>query len=213
MKNIKLLVATLLVTLTASAQFTQKALPYAYNALEPFVDAQTMEIHYSKHHAAYVKNLNTALAGTADEKLSLNEIFAKISTMPAAVRNNGGGHYNHELFWSVLTPEKNTKMSAELEKAINETFGSLDGLKEKLNAAGASRFGSGWAWLVEDENQDLKIVTTSNAANPLTQNLKPILVCDVWEHAYYIDVRNARPKFLENFWKLVNWNFVEENLA
>ena len=213
MKNIKLLVATLLVTLTASAQFTQKALPYAYNALEPFVDAQTMEIHYSKHHAAYVKNLNTALAGTADEKLSLNEIFAKISTMPAAVRNNGGGHYNHELFWSVLTPEKNTKMSAELEKAVNETFGSLDGLKEKLNAAGASRFGSGWAWLVEDENQNLKIVTTSNAANPLTQNLKPILVCDVWEHAYYIDVRNARPAYLENFWKLVNWDFVAENLA
>lgn len=122
-------------TLTASAQFTQKALPYAYNALEPFVDAQTMEIHYSKHHAAYVKNLNTALAGTADEKLSLNEIFAKISTMPAAVRNNGGGHYNHELFWSVLTPGENTKMSTELGKAVNETFGSLDGLERKIKCS------------------------------------------------------------------------------
>ncbi len=141
MKNIKLLVATLLVTLSASAQFTQKALPYAYNSLEPFVDAQTMEIHFSKHHAGYVKNLNKALEGTADEKLSLNEILAKVSSMSTAVRNNAGGHYNHELFWSVLTPEKNTKMSTELEKAINETFGSLDGLKEKLNAAGASRFG------------------------------------------------------------------------
>ena len=167
MKNIKLLVATLLVTLTASAQFTQKALPYAYNALEPFVDAQTMEIHYSKHHAAYVKNLNTALAGTADEKLSLNEIFAKVSTMPAAVRNNAGGHYNHELFWSVLTPEKNTKMSTELEKAVNETFGSLDGLKEKLNAAGASRFGSGWAWLVVTKEGKLVVSSTPNQDNPL----------------------------------------------
>ena len=167
MKDIKLLVATLLVTLTASAQFTQKALPYAYNALEPFVDAQTMEIHYSKHHAAYVKNLNTALAGTADEKLSLNEIFAKISTMPAAVRNNGGGHYNHELFWSVLTPEKNTKMSAELEKAVIETFGSFDVLKEKLNAAGASRFGSGWAWLVVTKEGKLVVSSTPNQDNPL----------------------------------------------
>ena len=194
MKNIKLLVATLLVTLTASAQFTQKALPYAYNALEPFVDAQTMEIHYSKHHAAYVKNLNTALAGTADEKLSLNEIFAKISTMPAAVRNNGGGHYNHELFWSVLTPEKNTKMSAELEKAVNETFGSLDGLKEKLNAAGASRFGSGWAWLVVTKEGKLVVSSTPNQDNPLMDIAEvkgtPIFGIDVWEHAYYLKYQN-----------------------
>ena len=209
MKNIKLLVATLLVTLTASAQFTQKALPYAYNALEPFVDAQTMEIHYSKHHAAYVKNLNTALAGTVDEKLSLNEMFAKISTMPAAVRNNGGGYYNHELFWSVLTPEKNTKMSAELEKAVNETFGSFDVLKEKLNAAGASRFGSGWAWLVVKDGK-LEITSTPNQDSPLMEGLTPILGLDVWEHAYYLNYRNVRPDYVDAFWNVVNWDKVNE---
>ena len=214
MKNIKLLVATLLVTITASAQFTQKALPYAYNALEPFVDAQTMEIHYSKHHAAYVKNLNTALAGTADEKLSLNEIFAKISTMPAAVRNNGGGHYNHELFWSVLTPEKNTKMSAELEKAVNETFGSLDGLKEKLNAAGASRFGSGWAWLVVTKEGKLVVSSTPNQDNPLMDIAEvkgtPIFGIDVWEHAYYLKYQNKRPDYVAAFFDVINWDKVEE---
>ena len=213
MKKMKLLVATLLLTITASAQFTQKALPYAYNALEPFVDAQTMEIHYSKHHAAYVKNLNTALAGTADEKLSLNEIFAKISTMPAAVRNNGGGHYNHELFWSVLTPEKNTKMSAELEKAVNETFGSLDGLKEKLNAAGASRFGSGWAWLVVNKEGKLEVISTANQDSPIMQGLKPILALDVWEHAYYLNYRNVRPNYIKAFFEIINWNKVNELYA
>lgn len=214
MKNIKLLVATFLVTLTASAQFTQKALPYAYNALEPFVDAQTMEIHYSKHHAAYVKNLNTALAGTADEKLSLNEIFAKISTMPAAVRNNGGGHYNHELFWSVLTPEKNTKMSADLEKAVNETFGSLDGLKEKLNTAGASRFGSGWAWLVVTKEGKLVVSSTPNQDNPLMDIAEvkgtPIFGIDVWEHAYYLKYQNKRPDYVSAFWNVINWRQVEK---
>ena len=214
MKNIKLLVATLLVTLTASAQFTQKALPYAYNALEPFVDAQTMEIHYSKHHAAYVKNLNTALAGTADEKLSLNEIFAKISTMPAAVRNNGGGHYNHELLWSVLTPEKNTKMSAELEKAVNETFGSLDGLKEKLNAAGASRFGSGWAWLVVTKEGKLVVTSTPNQDNPLMDIAEvkgtPIFGIDVWEHAYYLKYQNKRADYIEAFFNVIDWNVASD---
>lgn len=214
MKNIKLLVATLLVTLTASAQFTQKALPYAYNALEPFVDAQTMEIHYSKHHAAYVKNLNTALAGTADEKLSLNEIFAKVSTMPAAVRNNAGGHYNHELFWSVLTPEKNTKMSAELEKAVNETFGSLDGLKEKLNATGASRFGSGWAWLVVTKEGKLVVSSTPNQDNPLMDIAEvkgtPIFGIDVWEHAYYLKYQNKRADYIEAFFNVIDWNVASD---
>ena len=214
MKNIKLLVATLLVTLTASAQFTQKALPYSYNALEPFVDAQTMEIHYSKHHAAYVKNLNTALAGTADEKLSLNEIFAKVSTMTPAVRNNAGGHYNHELFWSVLTPEKNTKISAELEKAINETFGSFDVLKEKLNAAGASRFGSGWAWLVVTKEGKLAVTSTSNQDNPLMDIAEvkgtPIFGIDVWEHAYYLKYKNKRADYLTAIWYVINWDEVSK---
>jgi superoxide dismutase len=209
MKNIKCLVVLLLVTFSASAQFTQKALPYAYNALEPFVDAQTMEIHYSKHHAAYIKNLNAALVGTAVEKLSLNEIFAKISTLSPAVRNNAGGHYNHELFWSVLTPEKNTKMSTELENAINDTFGSLDKLKEKLNAAGASRFGSGWAWLVVTREGKLVVTSTANQDNPLMDVAEvkgtPIFGIDVWEHAYYLKYQNKRADYLSALWNVVNW--------
>lgn len=209
MKNIKCLVVLLLVTLSASAQFTQKALPYAYNALEPFVDAQTMEIHYSKHHAAYVKNLNAALVGTAAEKLSLNEIFAKVSTLSPAVRNNAGGHFNHELFWSVLTPEKSTKMSTELENAINDTFGSLDKLKEKLNAAGASRFGSGWAWLVVTKEGKLVVTSTANQDNPLMDVAEvkgtPIFGIDVWEHAYYLKYQNKRADYLSALWNLVNW--------
>ncbi len=209
MKNIKCLVVLLLVTLSASAQFTQKALPYAYNALEPFVDAQTMEIHYSKHHAAYVKNLNAALVGTAAEKLSLNEIFAKVSTLSPAVRNNAGGHFNHELFWSVLTPEKSTKMSTELENAINDTFGSLDKLKEKLNAAGASRFGSGWAWLVVTKEGKLVVTSTANQDNPLMDVAEvkgtPIFGIDVWEHAYYLKYQNKRADYLSALWNVVNW--------
>jgi superoxide dismutase len=209
MKNIKCLVVLLLVTFSASAQFTQKALPYAYNALEPFVDAQTIEIHYSKHHAAYIKNLNAALVGTAAEKLSLNEIFAKVSTLSPAVRNNAGGHFNHELFWSVLTPEKNTKMSTELENAINDTFGSLDKLKEKLNAAGASRFGSGWAWLVVTKEGKLVVSSTANQDNPLMDVAEikgtPIFGIDVWEHAYYLKYQNKRADYLSALWNVVNW--------
>jgi superoxide dismutase len=212
MKNIKCLVVLLLVTFSASAQFTQKALPYAYNALEPFVDAQTMEIHYSKHHAAYVKNLNAALTGTAAEKLSLNEIFAKVSALSPAVRNNAGGHFNHELFWSVLTPEKNTKMSTELENAINDTFGSLDKLKEKLNAAGASRFGSGWAWLVVTREGKLVVTSTANQDNPLMDVAEvkgiPIFGIDVWEHAYYLKYQNKRADYLAALWNVVNWTEV-----
>ena len=212
MKNIKLLVALFLITITATAQFTQKALPYTYNALEQFVDAQTMEIHYSKHHAAYVKNLNAALTGTADEKLSLNEIFDKVSKLPMAVRNNAGGHYNHELFWSVLTPEKNTKMSSELENAINDTFGSLDKLKEKLNAAGASRFGSGWAWLIVTKEGKLVVTSSPNQDNPLMDvaELKgtPIFGIDVWEHAYYLKYQNKRADYLAALWNVVNWTEV-----
>ena len=212
MKNIKLLFALFLITITASAQFTQKALPYAYNALEPFVDAQTMEIHYSKHHAAYVKNLNTALTGTVDEKLSLNEIFDKVSKLPMAVRNNAGGHFNHELFWSVLTPEKSTKMSTELENAINDTFGSLDKLKEKLNAAGASRFGSGWAWLIVTKEGKLVVSSTANQDNPLMDVAEvkgtPIFGIDVWEHAYYLKYQNKRADYLAALWNVVNWTEV-----
>jgi superoxide dismutase len=212
MKNIRLLVATLLVTLTASAQFVQKALPYSYGALEPYIDAQTMEIHFSKHHAAYVKNLNAAVVGTENEKLSVNEILAKVSSLSSAIRNNAGGHFNHELFWSVLTPEKNTKMSTDLEKAINETFGSLDVLKEKLNTAAASRFGSGWAWLVVTKEGKLVVSSTPNQDNPLMDvaDVKgmPIFGIDVWEHAYYLKYQNKRADYLAALWNVVNWTEV-----
>ncbi len=150
MKKYQILSLLLFVGVSVTAQFSQKPLPYTYTALEPYIDAQTMEIHYSKHHAAYVKNLNAAVVGTEAEKMTLKEIFANVSKFSPAIRNNAGGHYNHELFWSILTPEKNTKPSPELEKAINDAFGSMDVLKEKLNAAAATRFGSGWAWLYVD---------------------------------------------------------------
>jgi superoxide dismutase len=211
----KLQLFFLLLGISASAQFTQKPLPYAYNALEPFIDAQTMEIHYSKHHAAYVKNLNTAIVGTEAEKMSLKEILANVSKFSPAVRNNAGGHFNHELFWSILTPEKNTKPSAELEKAINDTFGSLDALKEKLNAAAATRFGSGWAWLSIDKDKKLFVSSTQNQDNPLmdvTENKgTPILGIDVWEHAYYLKYQNKRADYLTAIWNVINWNEISNN--
>lgn len=214
MKNLKLLLAALVVTITASAQFTQKALPYDYTALEPFVDAQTMEIHYSKHHAGYVKKLNSALAGTAAENLSLIEIFSKAASMPAAILNNAGGHYNHELFWSVLTPDKNTKRTTALEKAIVDAFGSVELMKEKLNAAAASRFGSGWAWLVVTNEGKLVICSTANQDNPLmdTAAVKgtPIFGIDVWEHAYYLKYQNKRTDYLAALWNVVNWTEVSK---
>jgi len=204
-----------MIGVTASAQFAQKPLPYAYNALEPFIDAQTMEIHYSKHHAAYVKNLNAAVVGTDAEKLKVKEIFANVSKYSPAIRNNAGGHYNHELFWSILTSEKNTKPSAELEKAINDSFGSMDALKEKLNAAAATRFGSGWAWLYVDKDKKLAISSTPNQDNPLMDVVEnkgtPILGIDVWEHAYYLKYQNKRADYLAAIWNVINWNEVSNN--
>lgn len=212
MKKIKFLSMLLLVCMSVSAQFAQKPLPYAYNALESFIDAQTMEIHYSKHHAAYVKNLNAAIVGTEAEKMNVTEIFANISKLSSAIRNNAGGHFNHEFFWSILTPEKNTKPSPELEKAINETFGSVDALKDKLNAAGTSRFGSGWAWLYVAPDGKLAICSTANQDNPLMQDAEnkgmPILGIDVWEHAYYLKYQNKRTDYLSAIWSIINWNQV-----
>lgn len=214
MKNIKLLLVTFLFSTVAFSQFTQKELPYAYNALEPFVDAQTMEIHFTKHHAGYVKNLNAAIAGTENEKLSLKEILAKVSKLSTTIRNNAGGHYNHELFWSVLTPEKNTKMSAELEKAVIENFGSVAILKEKLNAAASSRFGSGWAWLVVNKDGKLEVTSSANQDNPLMDDAEvkgtPIFGIDVWEHAYYLKYQNKRGDYLAALWNVVNWTEVSK---
>ena len=184
-------------------------LPYALDALEPLMSKETLEFHHGKHHQTYVNNLNNLITGTKFENSTLVEIILESD---GGLFNNSAQVYNHDFFWKGLTPTQD-EIPSKVEEVLCKTFGSVEKFKEEFTAKAIGQFGSGWAWLVQDENQELKIVTTSNAANPLTQNLKPILVCDVWEHAYYIDVRNARPKFLENFWKLVNWNFVEENLA
>lgn len=196
----------------AFAQFKQTPLPYAYNALEGSVDAQTMEIHYSKHAAAYVANLNKAIAGTPQEKQSLFQILSGVSKLTPAVRNNAGGHYNHELFWTVLTPVKDTKPSEKLAKAINETFGSMDAFKEKISKAGADRFGSGWAWLSVDKNGKLFVSSTANQDNPLMDVVEekgtPILGIDVWEHAYYLKYQNKRADYLTAIWNVLNWKEV-----
>ncbi|WP_419869022.1 superoxide dismutase [Chryseobacterium sp. CT-SW4] len=198
----------------AFAQFKQTPLAYAYNALEGSIDAQTMEIHYTKHAAGYVTNLNKAIAGTPLEKESLNQILGKVSTLSPAVRNNAGGHYNHELFWTMLTPEKNTQPSAKLLKAINESFGSVDAMKEKISKAGADRFGSGWAWLAVDKNGKLFISSTPNQDNPLMDVVEekgtPILGIDVWEHAYYLKYQNKRADYLGAIWKVLNWKEVSK---
>ena len=215
MKKFQLLAVLLLLTISVSAQFAQKPLPYAYTDLEPFIDAQTMEIHYSKHHAAYVKNLNAAVVGTDAASMSVKEIFVNVSKLSPAIRNNAGGHYNHELFWSLLTPTKNTKPTADLEKAIMDTFGSMDVLKEKINAAATSRFGSGWAWLSVDKNNKLVVSSTPNQDNPLMDVAEtkgtPILGIDVWEHAYYLKYQNKRADYLTSIWNVINWNEVSAN--
>nr|WP_219634062.1 superoxide dismutase [Flavobacterium salmonis] len=202
----------LTLSLSVSAQFVQKPLPYAYGALEPYIDAKTMEIHYSKHHAGYVKNLNDALKVTADKKMTLEQLFSKISSLPAAVRNNAGGHYNHQMFWTLLTPEKNTKPSAALLKAITEKFGGIENLKQQLDQAALSRFGSGWVWLCVSGNNNLEISSTANQDNPLMDDVQnkgiPILCIDIWEHAYYLKYQDKRADYLSAVWNVINWNEV-----
>lgn len=210
-KNISI-IALLLCSSLGWSQFEQKPLPYSYNALEPYIDAQTMEIHYSKHHAGYIKNLNTAIKDQEVEKKSITEILSNVSKLSTLIRNNGGGHFNHELFWSVLTPEKNAKPSAILEKAIIESFGSFDAMKDKLNQAAATRFGSGWAWLYLDLNGKLSVCSTANQDNPLMDIAEnkgqPILGIDVWEHAYYLKYQNKRTDYLSALWQVINWKQV-----
>ena len=212
MKTNQILFFLLACITSVSAQFTQKPLPYDYTSLEPFIDAQTMEIHFGRHHAAYIKNLNAAVVGTDAEKMTILEIFANVSKLSPAIRNNAGGHYNHELFWSILTPEKNTKLSSDLEKAIMNTFGSMDVLKEKLNTAAATRFGSGWAWLYVGLDGKLAITSTANQDNPLMDVSEnkgtPILGIDVWEHAYYLKYQNKRADYLSAIWNIINWSEV-----
>jgi Fe-Mn family superoxide dismutase len=184
-------------------------LPYDLDALEPLMSKETLEYHYGKHHQTYVNNLNKLIENTQFENATLVDIILESD---GGIFNNAAQVYNHDFFWQSLIPNQSA-MSSNLEATLTKAFGSVEKFKEEFTAKAVGHFGSGWAWLVQDENKNLKIISTSNAQNPLKDKLKPILVCDVWEHAYYIDVRNARPKYLENFWKLVNWGFVEDNLA
>ena len=197
--------------------FTLPALPYAFNALEPHIDARTMEIHHGKHHNAYVTNLNNAIAGSDTEKLSIEEICKNISKYPAAVRNTGGGHYNHSLFWTIMGPNAGGKPSGAVADAINAAFTSFDEFKTKFAAAGTGRFGSGWAWLIKDGSGKLQITSTPNQDNPLMDVAEakgtPILGLDVWEHAYYLNYQNRRPDYITAFWNVLNWNEVAKRFA
>jgi superoxide dismutase, Fe-Mn family len=193
--------------------FELPKLPYEPNALEPHIDARTMEIHHGKHHNAYVTNLNAAIAGTEAESKSIEDICKNISKYPAAVRNNGGGHYNHSLFWTILSGSP-SKPSAKLQEAIDGELGGMEKLKEDFNKAAATRFGSGWAWLCV-ENGKLKICSTPNQDNPLMDVVTdckgtPILGLDVWEHAYYLNYQNRRPDYCAAFWNVVNWDEVSK---
>ncbi|HHU00625.1 superoxide dismutase [Xiashengella succiniciproducens] len=196
--------------------FELPKLDYAYNALEPNIDALTMEIHHTKHHAAYTNNLNAALEGTPNAGKSIEELLAGISKLSVAIRNNGGGYYNHNLFWKVIGPNGGGKPSGDLLAAIEKNFGSFDAFKEEFAKAAATRFGSGWAWLVKQADGKLVITSTPNQDNPLMDiaDVKgtPILALDVWEHAYYLKYQNRRPDYISAFWNVVNWNEVAARL-
>ncbi|MBK9177734.1 MAG: superoxide dismutase [Flavobacteriales bacterium] len=189
--------------------FQLPALPYAHGALEPHIDARTMEIHHGKHHQAYVTNLNKAVDGTPLDGQSIEEILAKLDMTNMAVRNNGGGHFNHSLFWSVMAPNAGGSPDGEVADAIARDFGSFDAFKEKFGNAGATRFGSGWAWLCVHKGGNLEVCSTPNQDNPLMPGTgcggAPILGMDVWEHAYYLHYQNRRPDYIAAFWNVVNW--------
>jgi superoxide dismutase, Fe-Mn family len=193
--------------------FVLDPLPYANDALEPHFDALTMEIHHDRHHNAYVTNLNAAVAGTDLEGKSIEELMAGISKLPAPVRNNGGGHWNHTFFWNILAPNAGGSPVGTLATAIDSTFGSLDNLKAEFKKAGIGRFGSGWAWLIVKADGTLAVTSTPNQDNPLMDvaDVKgtPILALDVWEHAYYLKFQNKRPDYIDTFWNVVDWNGAE----
>ena len=212
MKNFLLLSLLLTTSLSFSQNFSLPKLAYSYNQLEPTIDSVTMRIHHSKHHQAYITNLNKAL-GTSNTK-SLVEILSTISTQPAVVRNNAGGHYNHTLFWEVLSPTPSKTPNEALLAQINKQFGSLDSLQKSMTLAGTGLFGSGWVWLIVTPTNELKITTTSNQDNPLmdlvTDKGTPILAIDVWEHAYYLKYQNKRADYLKNIWNVIDWKAVSE---
>src|ERR1035437_6351363 len=196
--------------------FTLPSLPYAFNALEPHIDAKTMEIHHGKHHNAYVTNLNAAIAGTDADSMSIEDICKNISKYPMPVRNNGGGHYNHSLFWTIMAPNAGGNPTGVLSEAINNAFGTFDEFKKQFFTAGATRFGSGWAWLNVSGGK-LVVSSTPNQDNPLMDiaDIKgtPILGMDVWEHAYYLNYQNRRPDYIAAFFNVINWNEVSKRFA
>ena len=197
--------------------FTLPELPYDYDALEVSIDARTMEIHHTKHHNTYITNLNNAVADTPNADKSLEELIANAGQLSPAIRNNGGGHWNHSFFWDVMTGDSMGAPAGALADDINATFGSLDALKEKFNTAGATRFGSGWAWLTVSADGQLEVSSTPNQDNPLMDIAEvkgaPILGLDVWEHAYYLRYQNLRPAYMQAWWDVVNWNKVSELYA
>ena len=186
-------------------------LPYAYDALEPFIDAKTMEIHHSKHHQAYITKVNAALEGSGLENMPIDELCANLDEIPenirGAVRNNGGGHANHSLFWKILSTEDSSPSSPLLE-AINNTFGDMKGFETEFSNAAATRFGSGWAWLIKNEDGSVAVTSTPNQDNPIMDGKTPILGLDVWEHAYYLNYQNRRPDYIAAFFKIINWSVV-----
>jgi Fe-Mn family superoxide dismutase len=194
--------------------FTLPPLPYANDALEPTIDALTMEIHHDRHHQAYVTNLNAAVEGTEYADMDINELMRNLNSVPeekrTAVRNNGGGHANHSFFWELLTPGGSSEPTGELAQAITQTFGSVDAMKEQLQSKAAGQFGSGWGWLVVD-NGTLAITSTPNQDSPLTNGQVPVIGVDVWEHAYYLKYQNKRPDYLKAIWNVVNWDVAEKN--
>jgi len=215
----KVLIFLFTYTVSISAAFGQFSLPsltYSYAALEPFIDSQTMFIHHTKHHQAYINNLNKALESDTTKR-GLEEIIKSISTYPAAVRNNAGGHYNHTLFWSILSPDTDTKPSNALKEAITKQFGSIDSLKTLLNQAAMKQFGSGWAWLSVNQEGQLFISSTPNQDNPLMDMAEkrgtPILGIDVWEHAYYLKYQNKRGDYISAIWNVINWNEVSRRFG
>jgi len=196
--------------------YTVPALPYAFEALEPHIDARTMEIHHDKHHAAYVNNLNNALKDHPELAAKpVNELIADLSSVPeairTAVRNNGGGHSNHTFFWEIMGPGKGGAPVGTLGEAITKTFGSFDEFKAKFEAAGVGRFGSGFVWLIVNKQGALEIVSTPNQDSPIMDGNKPVLANDVWEHAYYLHYQNRRPDYLKAWWNVVNWDHAEQN--
>ncbi len=197
--------------------FSVPDLPYAYDALEPHIDEATMRVHHDKHHQAYVDKANAALEGTEWADADVEDVLKSLGDLPAdkqaAVRNNGGGHYNHTLFWQMMSPDGGGEPSGELAEAINSAFGSFDAFKEEFKNAGIGQFGSGWAWLVKNADGSVAVAKTPNQDSPISDGQTPLLGADVWEHAYYLKYQNKRPEYLDAFWNVVNWDYVAERFS